>query len=89
MALTVEQARAVATAWIGRYAPGAPADVQTGAVELLAQSLCVDPAVADVSFSDSEVKYHDHGPSAIRRSGALPLLAPWRRPRARVIEAAS
>ena len=89
MALTEEQASATATEWVTRYAPGAPASVQEAAVELLANTLRTHTAVSNVEFADERVAYHDWGPSAIRRSGALPLLAPWRRVRARAIEAAS
>ena len=89
MALTLTQATAAATTIITNYAPGAPADVRTAAVELLTKTIKAGPEIASAEFADQKVDYHNLGSALIRRSGASSMLAPWRRPRARVIKAAS
>ena len=88
MALTEAQARAAAVELVLNHAPGAPPDVRTAAVELLVKSIRSDPLVASVEFADQKVDYASLGANLIRRCGASSILAPWRRPRARVIEAA-
>ena len=69
--------------------PGAPAAVRTAAVELLAKSIRTGPEIAGVHFADQQVDYQNYGPALIRRCGASSMLSPWRRPRGRVIGAAS
>ncbi len=88
MAVTEAQAQAASTAIVNNYAPDAPGDVQTAAIELLVKSIRSDPLVASVGFADQKVDYAGLGANLIRRCGASSILAPWRRPRARVIEAA-
>ena len=89
MALTGAERTAAATAIVANFAPGAPGDVRTAAVDLVERSIENDPLVSGVQFADQQVDYATAGPSIIRRCGAASILAPWRRPRARVIEAAS
>ena len=89
MAVTLAQATAAATAIVNHHAPGAPPDVKNAAVELLAASIRTGPEIASVEFSDQKIDYQNYGPGLIRRCGAASMLAPWRRPRGRVIEAAS
>ncbi len=88
MALTEAQADAAANEIIDNYAPGAPADVRTAAKAMLSATIRNGPEIAGVQFADQQVDYHNLGPTLIRRCGATSMLAPWRRPRARVIEAA-
>ena len=47
------------------------------------------PYDTDTQYDDQRVSTHNLGANIIRRWGAASILAPWRRPRARVIEAAS
>ena len=89
MALTLQKATDAATAIVDNHAPGAPAAVRTAAVELLAKTIKAGPEIAGAAFADQKVDYHNLGPGLIRRCGAASMLAPWRRPRGRVIEAAS
>ncbi len=89
MAVSESDARAAAVEIVTNYAPGAPADVRTAAVAMLVDSMLDPPYENDVQFDDQQVSTHNLGPAHIRRSGAASLLAPWRRPRARVIEGAS
>ena len=82
MALTAAQRTAAATAMVDHYAPGAPAEVRTAAVELIGDSLQDPPYENEVHFEDQQVSTHNLGASIIRRCGASSILAPWRRPRA-------
>ena len=45
------------------------------------------PYENDTQFADQQVSTHNLGANLIRRCGASSILAPWRRVRARVIEA--
>ena len=93
MAVTLTTAqRAAVDAEIERYAPGAPVDLRSTAAELVAAHLeAIDTAHESVGFGSQSVG--SFAPSMVsavfRASGATALLASWRRPRARVIEAAS
>ena len=89
MALTLQKATDAATAIVDHHAPGAPAAVRAAAIALLATSIRTGPEIAGVHFADQQVDYQNYGPGLIRRCGAASMLAPWRRPRGRVIEAAS
>ena len=89
MALSDAQARTAASAIVSNYAPEAPADVRTAAVEMVELSMRDTPYDADTQYDDQRVSTHNLGANIIRRCGAASILAPWRRPRARVIEAAS
>ena len=61
--------------------------MQTADVELLIDSLRDLPYENDTQFADQQVSTHNLGANLIRRCGASSILAPWRRVRARVIEA--
>ena len=87
--MTEAQAQAAASAIVSNYAPEAPADVRTAAVELMIDSLRDLPYDNDTQFDDQQTSTHNLGTNLIRRCGASSILAPWRRPRARVIEGAS
>ena len=89
MAVTAAQARAAAVEMVTDFAPAAPADVRTAAVEMVVDSLLDPPYESDVQFADQQASTHNLGANIIRRCGASSILAPWRRPRARVIEGAS
>ena len=53
---------------------------------MVAQSILDTPYDNDVHFADQQVSTHNLGANIIRRCAASNILAPWRRPRARVIE---
>ena len=89
MALTEAERQKAATMIVANYAPSAPAEVQRAAVDMVAESLRDPPYENEVHFADQQVSTHNLGPSIIRRCGASSILAPWRRPRARIIEGAS
>ena len=89
MAVSEAEARAAAVEIVTNYAPAAPADVRTAAVAMLVDSMLDPPYENDVQFAGQQVSTHNLGPNLIRRCGASSILAPWRRPRARVIEEAS
>ena len=86
MALTAAQRTAAATAIVADYAPAAPAAVRTAAVDLVESSIKQSPLVESVQFSDQQTEWANLGPTIIRRCGAASILAPWRRPRARILE---
>ena len=91
MALTETEATAAATAAIDSYCVGPPAAIRTAAVARLSHWIARYPAdsIASVSHSDQSVSWQkSEMASGIMLSGAAALLAPWRRPRGRVIEAA-
>ena len=76
----VDQLLAAATALVLRYAPNAPDVLADEAVVRVAAWLAVTPTPAPISV-DSDLRidansnsYH----SAMRRSGAQDILAPWR-----------
>ena len=87
--MTDAQARTAASTIVSNYAPEAPADVRTAAVDLMVDSIRDLPYVQSTQFDDQKVDEHNLGPNLIRRCGASSILAPWRRPRARVIEGAA
>ena len=87
--LTRAQAAAAAVLMVDHYAPDAPAAVRTAASSMVEQSILDAPYDDETRFSDQVTTTHNLGPNIIRRCGASSILAPWRRPRARVIEAAS
>lgn len=87
--LTRAQAAAAAVLVVDHYAPGAPADVRAACASMVEQSIIDTPYDNETHFADQQTSTHNLGPNIIRRCGAASILAPWRRPRARVIEAAS
>ena len=92
MAVITTAQRAALSAEVLRYAPGAPAELVAVAADLVIAHVQALPATEKaVRFADQDVEYWAPGQMAavIRMSGAAALLASWRRPRARAIEAAS
>ena len=93
MAVTLTTAqRAAVDAEVERYAPGAPVGLRSTAAELVASHLeAIDTARESEAFGNQSAG--NFAPSMVsavfRACGATALLASWRRPRARVIEAAS
>lgn len=80
MAVNAAAVRAVAD-----YAPGAPAEIQAAAVPLVEAFLTIAPE-SDLRDGGQGATYPHHTlRHAIVHSGAGALLAPYRRPRARVI----
>ena len=90
-AVTTAQAAAAAAAIIDRWAPDVPADVRTVAVARLSSWLerFPDSGTLQVSLGSQSVSHAPAVTAALRGSGAAELLAPWRRPRARALEARS
>ena len=86
MALTDAALTAAAGTLVDRYAPGVPAEVRQAAVHLVAESLRQPPFVSQIQFADQQYQFVG-GMDIIRRSGASSILASYRRPRARVLEA--
>ena len=91
-ALSVHPAEAerilpVAKALVERYAPGAPDEMQNEAVIRTAGWLCEQPgaAIRSESTGDIETAYAPSMMSALRHSGAMALLSPWKIRRAGVI----
>ena len=87
--LTRAQAAAAAVLMVDHYAPEAPADVRAACASMCEQSILDTPYDDETVFADQQTKTHNLGASIIRRCGASSILAQWRRPRARVIEAAT
>lgn len=83
----------VAAELVRQYCPAAPADVQEIAAQMVLEVLKAGSrgAVTVMSGLDGEqiTRRDPMRADAVRRSGAASILAPWRRPRARPIEAAS
>ena len=84
--LTVTQRRAAVATLVEDYAPGAPAGIQAAAVDVAMPffRLSMETQVSDggQSVSNPSVKTRN----ILFHSGATSLLAPYRVPRARVIE---
>ena len=79
---------AAAAALVGRHAPGAPGEIKDEAVVRCAGWLADQPmaSVRDETTGDISTSYNTASLSALRHSGAMALLAPWRIYRAGVIE---
>ena len=88
MALTAAEALDAAEALVDDYCVLPPAGIRTAAVAQLAEHLRHYPADGTVSTQHGD-QSSSWKPSsrALLDSGASELLAPWRRPRARLIEA--
>ena len=87
--LTRAQAAAAAVTMVDTFAPDAPAEVRSAAASMCEQSILDAPYDNDTHFSDQQTSTHNLGSNHLKRSGASSILAPWRRPRARVIEEAA
>ena len=87
-AVTATQATAAAEATVDRFAPNAPDAIKIVAVNRLAtwyQSFPADGSTS-VSYGDQTLAMMKAGTvGALTGSGALELLAPFRRPRARTV----
>ena len=81
----------VAAERVRQYCPGAPANVQAVAAAMVEPVLRAGGGDTQQSQLDGEMITSRDAMRAdvVRRSGAAGILAPWRRPRARPIEAAS
>ena len=91
MALTETEATAAATAAIDSYCVGSPDAIRTAAIARLTRWIERYPSdgIVSVNHSDQSVSWQKSElASGIMLSGAAALVAPWRRPRGRVIEAA-
>ena len=88
--VTVTEANAAAEATVDRFAPDAPDAVKLVAVNRLARWYQSFPAdgLTSVSHGDQTLATMKAGTvGALKGSGALELLAPWRTPRARTVTA--
>ena len=90
MALTHAEAEAAAEALIDNYCTDPPAEVRTAAIAKLAEHLRSYPSdgLTNTQFGDQGASWKTSSP-AMFDSGASQILAPWRRPRARLVEASS
>ena len=86
--LTVAEAVVAATAVVGNYCTDPPPDVRAAAISKLASHYrdYPDDGITNTQFSDQSAAWKPSS-RAMLDSGASALLAPWRRPRARLIEA--
>ena len=92
MALTAAEALAAATAQVDHYCTDPPAAVRTAAIGRLANYLQRYPSdgVSSISHADQTASWQKNElAGALHASGAAALLSAWRRPRGRIIEAAS
>ena len=88
MALSAAEAMAAAEALVDDFCTDPPAEIRTAAIAKLAAHLrdYPDDATTSTSFSDQSASWKPSS-RAMFDSGASQVLAPWRRPRARLIEA--
>ena len=92
MAVTASEALAASTAYVDAYCTDPPAEIRTAAIGLFARWIERYPSdgIVSVNHSDQSVSWAPIAMgSGVMLWGAAALLAPWRRPRGRVIEAAS
>ena len=84
---TAQRLGSTAAALVERYAPGAPQAIRNEAVIRAAGWLCQQPAAAVRSESEGEIRtgYAPAMHAALRHSGAMALLSPWKIRRAGVI----
>ena len=84
---TATRLLAVSTALVERYAPGPPEAVQNEAAIRCAGWLNEQPAAAvrSESVGDVSTAYTPNMQSALRHSGAMALLSPWKIRRAGAI----
>lgn len=86
-ATTAARLLPVASALVGRYAPGAPDAIANEAAIRAAGWLAEQPAAAIRSETEGDIatSYAPTHTSAIRHSGAMALLSPWKVRRAGAI----
>ena len=84
---TLERLGAAAAALVERYAPGAPGAIKNEATIRCAGWLAQQPAasVRSESVGDIRTSYMPAHLSALRHSGAMALLSPWKIRRAGAI----
>ena len=84
---TATRLPAVATALVERYAPDAPDAISNEAVIRTAGWLAEQPAAAITSETEGDIRtsYAPTAMSALRHSGAMALLSPWKIRRAGAI----
>ena len=89
--MPVVDAAGVAAELVRQYCPGAPANVQEAAAAMVEPLIRQGGTDLQQSQLDGEMATFRDAMRAdvVRRSGAAGILAAWRRPRARPIEAAS
>ena len=77
----------VATALVERFAPGAPEAIQNEAVIRVSGWLAEQPgaAIRSEKIGDIETDYAVSNVSALRHSGGMALLSPWKVRRAGVV----
>ena len=82
--VTAARLLAVATALVTRYAPDAPAAIQGAAVLRVSGWLSEAPAsgVRSESIGDISTTYSPMATGALRASGGMSLLSPWKKRRA-------
>ena len=75
-----ENLLATVTALVDRYAPGAPSEIKNEAAIRPAGYLQVNPmaAVSQESLGTKQVSFNTSQISALRHSGAMALLSPWK-----------
>lgn len=88
VALTAAEARAAAEALVDNFCTDPPAHVRTAAVVKLAAHLrsYPDDGITATSFGDQSSSWKPAS-QVMLDSGASQILAAWRRPRARLVEA--
>ncbi len=81
-----ESKRAVAVALIEKYAPLAPSEVQDeGAIRICGYLFDRSAALQDRRQGDADMTQAPGQISALRHSGAMALLSPWKKRRAGVV----
>ena len=88
MALTAAESMAAAEALVDDYCVLPPAEIRTAAIAKLSAHLRHYPAdgTTNTQHGDQSSSWKPSS-RALLDSGASELLAPWRRPRARLVEA--
>ena len=88
MALTAAEAMAAAEALVDDFCTNPPSEVRTAAIAKLAEHFRGFPSDGTVAgqHGDQSASWKPSS-QAMLDSGASELLAPWRRPRARLVEA--
>ena len=88
MALTASEAMAAAEALVDDFCTNPPAEVRTAAIVKLAAHYrhFPDDGTTNTQHGDQSGSWKPSS-RAMLDSGASALLAPWRRPRARLVEA--
>ena len=89
--LTHAEAESAATDAVDNYCVNPPDSIRTAAIGRLTNWIERSPSAGEssINHSDQSVSWQKSDmASGIMLSGSAALLAPWRRPRARLVEAA-